>query len=136
MKYVVVLGDGMADEPIARLNGRTPLAYANTPALDALSKKSEIGMVSTIPKGMKPGSDTANLSVMGYDPRKYYSGRSPLEALSIGVPMKDTDIALRCNIVTLSEEEGIPFAKRRILDLSSGEIETEDCAVLLRAVME
>ena len=136
MKYVVVLGDGMADEPIARLNGRTPLAYANTPALDALSKKSEIGMVSTIPKGMKPGSDTANLSVMGYDPRKYYSGRSPLEALSIGVPMKDTDIALRCNIVTLSEEEGIPFAKRRILDHSSGEIETEDCAVLLRAVME
>ncbi len=136
MKYVVVLGDGMADEPIARLNGRTPLAYANTPALDALSKKSEIGMASTIPKGMKPGSDTANLSVMGYDPRKYYSGRSPLEALSIGVPMKDTDIALRCNIVTLSEEEGIPFAKRRILDHSSGEIETEDCAVLLRAVME
>ena len=136
MKYVVVLGDGMADEPIARLNGRTPLAYANTPALDALSQKSEIGMVSTIPEGMKPGSDTANLSVMGYDPKKYYSGRSPLEALSIGVPMKDTDIALRCNIVTLSEEEGIPFAKRRILDHSSGEIETEDCAVLLRAVME
>lgn len=136
MKYVVVLGDGMADEPIARLNGRTPLAYANTPALDTLSQKSEIGMVSTIPEGMKPGSDTANLSVMGYDPKKYYSGRSPLEALSIGVPMKDTDIALRCNIVTLSEEEGIPFAKRRILDHSSGEIETEDCAVLLRAVME
>lgn len=136
MKYVVVLGDGMADEPIARLNGRTPLAYANTPALDALSQKSEIGMVSTIPKGMKPGSDTANLSVMGYDPKKYYSGRSPLEALSIGVPMKDTDIAMRCNIVTLSEEEGIPFEKRRILDHSSGEIETKDCAVLLHAVME
>ena len=136
MKYVVVLGDGMADEPIARLNGRTPLAYANTPALDVLSQKSEIGMVSTIPEGMKPGSDTANLSVMGYDPKKYYSGRSPLEALSIGVPMKDTDIALRCNIVTLSEEEGIPFAKRRILDHSSGEIETEECAVLLRTVME
>ncbi len=97
----------------ARLNGRTPLAYANTPALDALSQKSEIGMVSTIPKGMKPGSDTANLSVIGYDPKKYYSGRSPLEALSIGVPMKDTDIAMRCNIVTLSEEEGIPFAKEK-----------------------
>ncbi|HJA92283.1 MAG TPA: cofactor-independent phosphoglycerate mutase [Candidatus Eisenbergiella merdipullorum] len=134
MKYVVVLGDGMADEPIARLNGRTPLAYADTPALDALSPKSEIGMVSTIPEGMKPGSDTANLAVMGYDPKKYYSGRSPLEALSIGVPMKDTDIALRCNIVTLSEEEGIPFAKRRILDHSSGEIGTQDCAVLLNAV--
>ncbi len=136
MKYVVVLGDGMADEPIARLNGRTPLAYAETPALDALSRKSEIGMVSTIPKGMKPGSDTANLSVMGYDPKQYYSGRSPLEALSIGVPMKETDIAMRCNIVTLSEEEGIPFADRRILDHSSGEIGTEECAVLLRAVME
>ena len=118
MKYVVVLGDGMADEPICRLNGKTPLSYAKTPALDALSKKSEIGMVSTIPEGMKPGSDTANLSVIGYDPRKYYSGRSPLEALSIGVPMQDTDIAMRCNIVTLSEEEGIPFSKRRILDLS------------------
>ena len=85
---------------------------------------------------MKPGSDTANLSVIGYDPRKYYSGRSPLEALSIGVPMKDTDIAMRCNIVTLSEEEGIPFPKRRILDHSSGEISTEDCSILLHAVME
>lgn len=136
MKYVVVLGDGMADEPISWLNGKTPLSYAKTPALDALSKKSEIGMVSTIPEGMKPGSDTANLSVMGYNPRKYYSGRSPLEALSIGVPMQDTDIAMRCNIVTLSEEEGIPFSKRRILDHSSGEISTQDCAVLLHAVME
>ena len=136
MKYVVVLGDGMADEPLSRLNGKTPLSYAETPALDVLSKKSEIGMVSTIPEGMKPGSDTANLSVIGYDPRKYYSGRSPLEALSIGVPMKDTDIAMRCNIVTLSEEEGIPFPKRRILDHSSGEISTEDCSILLHAVME
>ena len=136
MKYVVVLGDGMADEPLSRLNGKTPLSYAKTPALDVLSKKSEIGMVSTIPEGMKPGSDTANLSVIGYDPRKYYSGRSPLEALSIGVPMKDTDIAMRCNIVTLSEEEGIPFPKRRILDHSSGEISTEDCSILLHAVME
>ena len=136
MKYVVVLGDGMADEPVPRLNGRTPLAYADTPALDALSRKSEIGMVSTIPKGMKPGSDTANLSVLGYDPKQYYSGRSPLEALSIGVPMKETDIALRCNIVTLSEEEGIPFSERRILDHSSGEIETKDSTVLLSAVKE
>ena len=136
MKYVVVLGDGMADEPVPRLNGRTPLAYADTPALDALSRKSEIGMVSTIPKGMKPGSYTANLSVLGYDPKQYYSGRSPLEALSIGVPMKETDIALRCNIVTLSEEEGIPFSERRILDHSSGEIETKDSIVLLSAVKE
>ncbi|MCM1039611.1 MAG: cofactor-independent phosphoglycerate mutase [Ruminococcus sp.] len=132
-KYIIVLGDGMADEPIGSLDGKTPLAYAATPAMDELSKKAEIGMVHTIPEGMKPGSDTANLSVLGYDPAKYYSGRSPLEALSIGVPMKDTDIALRCNIVTISEED-VPFAQRTIIDHSSGEISTQDCAVLLDAV--
>ncbi|MCM1426878.1 MAG: cofactor-independent phosphoglycerate mutase [Eubacterium sp.] len=132
-KYIIVLGDGMADEPIERLGGQTPLAYAKTPAMDELSKKAEIGMVHTIPEGMKPGSDTANLSVLGYDPKKYYSGRSPLEALSIGVPMKDTDIALRCNIVTLSEDD-VPFEERTIIDHSSGEISTEDCTVLLNAV--
>lgn len=133
MKYVVVLGDGMADEPIEALGGKTPLAYAKTPNMDRLSKLSEVGMVHTIPDGMKPGSDTANLSVMGYDPKKYYSGRSPLEALSIGVPMKDTDIAIRCNIVTLSEED-VPFEERTIIDHSSSEISTEDCAVLLEEV--
>lgn len=132
-KYIIVLGDGMADEPIEALGGKTPLAYAATPAMDELGKCSEIGMVHTIPAGMKPGSDTANLSVLGYDPEKYYSGRSPLEALSIGVPMKDTDIALRCNIVTISEED-VPFEERTIIDHSSGEISTEDCAVLLEAV--
>lgn len=135
MKYLIVLGDGMADEPIAELGGKTPLEYADTPNLDCLSKKSEIGMVHTIPDGMKPGSDTANLSVLGYNPKLYYSGRSPLEALSIGVPMKDTDIALRCNIVTLSEE-ACPFAEQTIIDHSSSEISTEDCAVLLKAVAE
>lgn len=135
MKYVIVLGDGMADEPIESLGGKTPLEYANTPVMDAISKKSELGMVHTIPDGMKPGSDTANLSVMGYDPKVYYSGRSPLEALSIGVPMKDTDIALRCNIVTLSEEE-VPFWQRTIIDHSSSEISTEECAVLLKAVAD
>jgi len=134
-KYIVVLGDGMADEPIEELGGKTPLAYANTPAMDSLSKSAEIGLVHTIPEGMKPGSDTANLSVLGYDPKRYYSGRSPLEALSIGVPMKDTDVALRCNIVTLSEEE-VPFEERTIIDHSSGEISTEDCAILLEAVKE
>lgn len=132
MKYIVVLGDGMADEPIEELGGKTPLAYAKTPNMDRLSKLSEIGMVHTIPDGMKPGSDTANLSVLGYDPKIYYSGRSPLEALSIGVPMEDTDIALRCNIVTLSEEEG-PFEKRVIIDHSASEISTEECSVLLEA---
>lgn len=135
MKYLVVLGDGMADEAIEELGGKTPLEYAQTPNLDRLSKLSEVGMVHTIPDGMKPGSDTANLSVLGYDPRKYYSGRSPLEALSIGVPMKEEDIAIRCNIVTISEED-IPFEERTIIDHSSSEISTEDCAVLLKAVAE
>ena len=133
MKYVIILGDGMADEPIEQLGGKTPLAYANTPNMDKLSKLSEIGLVHTIPDGMKPGSDTANLSVLGYDPKIYYSGRSPLEALSIGVPMKDTDIALRCNIVTISEED-VPFEEKTIIDHSASEISTEDCAVLLDAV--
>lgn len=123
----------MADEPIDSLGGKTPLEYAATPTMDSLSKKAEIGMVHTIPEGMKPGSDTANLSVLGYDPEKYYSGRSPLEALSIGVPMKDTDIALRCNIVTISEDD-VPFEEKTIIDHSSGEISTEDCDVLLKAV--
>ena len=84
MKYIIVLGDGMADYPIDEIGGKTPLEYADTPMMDALAEKSEIGQVHTIPEGMKPGSDTANLSVIGYDPKKYYTGRSPLEALSIG----------------------------------------------------
>lgn len=133
MKYIIVLGDGMADEPIESLGGKTPLAYAKTAAMDALSKKGEIGLVHTIPDGMKPGSDTANLSVLGYDPKIFYSGRSPLEALSIGVPMKETDVALRCNIVTISDGDE-PFEEKTIIDHSSGEISTEDCAVLLNEV--
>ena len=135
MKYIIVLGDGMADEPIPQIDGRTPIAYAQTPTMDMLSEKAEIGMVHTIPDGMSPGSDTANLSVMGYDPKVYYSGRSPLEALSIGVPMKDTDVAIRCNIVTISEDD-VPFEEKTIIDHSSDEISTEDCAVLLKAVQE
>lgn len=133
MKYIIVLGDGMADEPISSLENKTPLEYANTPMMDALSKKGEIGMVHTIPEGMAPGSDTANLSVMGYDPLVYYSGRSPLEALSIGVPMKEDDIAFRCNVVTISEED-TEFEKQTIIDHSSGEISTEDAAVLIEVV--
>ena len=134
MKYVVILGDGMADEPIESLGNKTILQAADTPFLDMLSKKSEIGMVHTVPDGMAPGSDTANLSVLGYDPKIYYSGRSPLEALSIGVPMTDTDIALRCNIVTISEEEGVPYEEQTIIAHSSSEISTEDCGILLEAV--
>ena len=134
MKYIIVLGDGMADEPIPVLGDRTPLMAADTPSMDLLAKKSEIGMVHTIPKGMKPGSDTANLSVLGYDPSIYYSGRSPLEALSIGVDMKATDIALRCNLVTLSEEKA--YENKTMIDHSSGEISTEDAGVLLKTVKD
>lgn len=133
MKYIIVLGDGMADYPIEDLGGKTPLSYANTPVMDQMAAVSEIGLAKMIPDGMKPGSDTANLAVIGYNPRQYYTGRSPLEALSIGVAMKDTDIALRCNLVTLTEEED-EYSKRTILDHSSGEISTEDAAVLLDAV--
>ena len=133
MKYVIVLGDGMADEPLKELGGKTPLAYASTPQMDALAKQSEIGIVHTIPDGMKPGSDTANLSVLWYDPKKYYSGRSPLEALSIGVDMKPTDVALRTNIVTISDDE-VLFEEKVIIDHSSDEISTADAAVLLDAV--
>ena len=105
MKYIVVLGDGMADEPIEALGGKTPLEFASTPVMDSLASMGEMGMVQNVPQGMAPGSDVANLSVMGYDPKLCYTGRSPLEAASIGVDLKPTDVALRCNIVTLSGEE-------------------------------
>ena len=133
MKYLVVLGDGMADEPIESIGNRTPLEYANTPNIDALAKKSEIGLAATIPEGMNPGSDTANLAVLGYNPKQYYTGRSPLEALSIGVPMIDSDIAIRCNIVTLSDD-ALPYAEKTIVDHSADEISTEEAAELIQAV--
>lgn len=133
MKYVIVLGDGMADRPLEEIGGKTPIEYAETPMLDKLSKVSEVGLVHTIPEGMKPGSDTANLSVLGYDPKKYYTGRSPLEALSIGVDMKDTDVAIRCNIVTVSYDDK-PYEEKTIIDHSASEISTEDAAELLEAV--
>ena len=123
----------MADEPIEALDGKTPLAYASTPNIDALALQSEVGLVHTIPDGMSPGSDTANLSVLGYDPKIYYSGRSPLEALSIGVDMAADDVAIRCNIITVSDEEDV-FEEKTIIDHSSSEISTEDAAVLLEAV--
>ena len=135
MKYVVMLCDGMADEPIEQLAGMTPLEAAKTPNMDRLMKKSELGMVQTVPTGMAPGSDTANLSVMGYDPKIYYSGRSPLEALSIGVDMKADDVSFRCNVVTLSEEEE-EYEKKHILDHSADEIATEDAAILIQALKE
>ena len=133
MNYLIVFRDGMADKNIPELDHRTPLDYADTPAMDKYSKLSEIGMVRTVPEGMAPGSDTANLSVLGYNPREYYTGRSPLEALSIGVDMKPTDVALRCNIVTVSTDD-LPYEEKTIIDHSSSEISTEDAAVLLEAV--
>lgn len=132
MKYVIVLGDGMAGEPLEILGGKTTLEAAVTPVMDEMSKVSEQGIARMVPEGMAPGSDTANLSVAGYDPRIYYTGRSPLEALSIGVQMANDDVAFRCNIVTLTEEE--PYEEKTIIDHSSGEISTEDAAVLLDAV--
>lgn len=134
MKYIVILADGMADEPLQELGNKTPLEYAATPTMDMLACKSEIGLVKNVPDSMKPGSDVANLSVLGYDPEKNYSGRSSLEALSVGVQMKPTDVVFRCNLVTLSEEE--PYEEKIILDHSSGEISTEDADILMDAVRE
>lgn len=135
MKYVVVLGDGMADEPLEELGGNTPLGFAQTPMMDALAAQGEIGMVKTVPAGMSPGSDTANLSVLGYDPQVYYSGRSPLEALNIGVQMEEGDVAIRANLVTLSEEEEV-YEEKHILDHSADEISTQEAEILLKAVQE
>ena len=134
MKYIVVLGDGMADEPVAALGGKTPLEYAKTPAMDALASGGEMGMVQNVPQGMHPGSEVANLSVLGYDPKSCFTGRSPLEALSVGVKMEPDDVIFRCNVVTLTEEE--PYAQKRILDHSSGEISTEEADALMEAIRQ
>ena len=135
MKYIVILCDGMADEPLEGLGGKTPLEAAQTKNMDRLAEKAEIGMVCTVPEDMAPGSDTANLSVIGYDPKKYYSGRSPLEALSIGAEMDEKDVSFRCNLVTLTEEQD-RYEARVSLDHSSGEISTKEAADLLEALRE
>ena len=132
MRYLVVLGDGMADYKIDSLGGKTPLECANKPNIDMLAGKSLIGLVKTVPDGMKPGSDVANLSVIGYAPEKYYSGRSPLEALSIGVDMLDGDVAVRTNLVTLSNEENLK--DKTMVDYSAGEISTQEAKELIDAV--
>lgn len=134
MKYIVMLGDGMADYPVEALGGRTPLEVARKPHIDRLAKYGELGMVKTVPDGMKPGSDVANLSAMGYNPLECYTGRSPLEAVSIGIEMSDTDVAFRCNLVTLSDEA--EYGEKTMVDYSSGEITTEEAAELIRAVDE
>lgn len=129
MKYLVVLCDGMADYPVEALGGKTPLEAANTPNMDKFAKDGYVGLVKTVSDDMKPGSDVANLSVLGYDPHKYYTGRSPLEAGSIGIDMKNTDVSLRCNLVTLTDEAA--YEDKTIVDYCAGDISTEDAKVLV-----
>lgn len=136
MKYIIILGDGMAGEPLECIGGKTTLEQALTPEMDRLAKMSEIGLVSMVPEGMAPGSDTANLSVLGYNPEVYYTGRSPLEALSIGVGMEEDDVSFRCNLVTLTEDASLPYEDQRIVDHSSDEINTRDAGVLLEVLKE
>ena len=132
MKYIVVLGDGMADRAIPQFNGKTVLDVANKPNIDYMAKNGELGMVKTVPDGLKPGSDVANLSVLGYDVKQCYTGRSPLEAASIGVDLKDNDVTFRANLVTLSDDE--PFENKVMLDYSAGEISSLEAAELILAV--
>jgi proposed homoserine kinase len=132
MKYLLVLADGMADYKINELGNTTPLQCADTPNLDKLAAVSEMGIVRTVPPGYPPGSDVANLSVMGYDPRVYYTGRSPLEAVSLGVELGPQDLALRCNLVTLSAETA--YQDKTMLDYSSGEITSAESAQLISAL--
>ena len=134
MKYFVMLCDGMADEPVEALGGVTPMEMAEKPCMNNLAAKGEVGMVKTVAEGLKPGSDVANLSVLGYEPAKYYSGRSPLEAASIGIDLKDTDVTLRCNLVTLSDEED--YENKTILDYCADDISTEDAKVLVEYIQE
>jgi len=134
MKYIVVLGDGMSDYPVAQLDNKTPLQYANTPTFDYMAKHGIQGTVKTVPEGMPAGSDTANMAVFGYDPFVYYSGRSPFEAASMGVSMLDTDITFRCNLVTVSDDE--VYEEKIMIDHSSDEITTEEAEVLIKALSE
>lgn len=129
MKYAVILGDGMADWKIPALGDKTCLEAAKTPTLDALAPDAEVGMCKTVPDGMKPGSDVANMSVLGFNPKDYYTGRSPLEAVSMGIELSDTDVTLRCNLVTLSDEEN--YEDKTMADYSAGEISTQEAAELI-----
>jgi len=134
MKYVVVLYDGMADYPVPALGGKTPMMCAKKPLFDSLSKRGTVGLVKTVDDSLKPGSDVANMSVMGFDPLKYYTGRSPLEAVSIGVDLKDDDVTLRCNLVTLSDEEN--YEDKTMVDYSAGDISTAESAEIMKSVGE
>lgn len=135
MKYIIVLYDGMADYPVPALDGKTPMMVAKKPNLDRLAQRAEVGLVRTVPQGMKPGSDVANMSVMGFDPAEYYTGRSPLEAASIGIDMLPTDVSLRCNLVTLSED-GKPYEEKTIEDYCADDISSEEAAEIIKTVQE
>ncbi len=135
MKYVVVLYDGMADYPVPVLDGKTPMMVAKKPNLDYLAQRAEVGLVRTVAEGLKPGSDVANMSVMGFDPMKYYTGRSPLEAASIGIDMKKTDVSLRCNLVTLSEDDK-PYEEKTIEDYCADDISTEEAEEIIKTIGE
>lgn len=135
MKYVVVLYDGMADYPVPALDGKTPMMCAKKPNMDYLAQRAEVGLISTVAQGLKPGSDVANMSVMGFDPMKFYTGRSPLEAASIGIDMKPTDVSLRTNLVTLSEDDK-PYEGKTIVDYCADDISTEEAEVLIKYIDE
>ena len=134
MKSLVLLCDGMADLPFSSLDNKTPMECAKKPVMDSLAAVSEVGMCRTVANGLKPGSDVANLSVMGYDPLVCYTGRSPLEAASIGIDLKDTDVTLRCNLVTLSDEEN--YADKTMVDYCAGDISTEEAREIIKTVEE
>ena len=134
MKYLVVLYDGMADYPVPALDGKTPMELAKKPLLDKLARFGKVGTVKTVADGLKPGSDIANMSVLGYNPKECYTGRSPLEAVSIGVDMKDTDIIFRTNLVTLSDEEN--YEDKTMVDYSAGDISTAEAAEIIKSVQE
>ena len=134
MKYILVLCDGMADFKIDALGGKTPLEAAKKPNIDFMAKTAMQGFVKTVPDGMKPGSDVANLSALGYDAKACYTGRSPLEALSLGIDLQPTDVALRCNLVTLSDDE--PYEAKTMIDYSSGEITTAESELLMKSVAQ
>ena len=132
MKYIILLGDGMSDEPIAELGGKTPLEAAETPNMDRLSQTGKIGLAATVPEGYPPGSDVANLSVFGYDPAECYSGRSPLEAASMGVELGPDDVAFCLNFVWLEAHYG----KLYMGDFSAGHISTEESKLLIETLQE
>ena len=132
MKYAVILGDGMADWKIKELGDKTCLEAAKTPTFDRLAPCSEIGLCTTVPQGLKPGSDVANMSVLGFDPHAFYTGRSPIEAVAMGINLKPTDVTLRCNLVTLSKDE--PYEQKTMIDYSAGEISTEEATELINAL--